>query len=101
MKKKTLHSILWSIGLGVMSISLTYASDNPARSEMNRLVDRTIKTSLVCMERSVAEVGDTLKYPTYGTKDLRWQTNGSGDWVSGFYPGALWYSFAAAMAPLH
>lgn len=94
MKHKSLCSMLLGAAVGISSLNYTYASDGKERNEMNRLVDKTISTSLVCMERSVEEIGDTLRYPTYGTKDLRWQTNGSGDWVSGFYPGCLWYSFA-------
>jgi len=64
------------------------------RDDLNNLVKETISSSISCLERTVAEIGDTLKYPTYGTPERTWQVNSSKDWVSGFFPGALWYAYA-------
>lgn len=50
------------------------------------LLDRISKKLL----RSMDEVQNPRWYPTYGTRDLRWQLDGPQNWVSGFYPGCLW-----------
>jgi unsaturated chondroitin disaccharide hydrolase len=60
---------------------------------LDSLVQNAINVSLAHLERSVIEVRDTTMYPTYGTKDLKWQLRNAGDWTSGFYPGCLWYAF--------
>ncbi len=70
------------------------STDYEVRDNLNTLVKQTIATSLSKLESSVIEIGDTLLYPTYGTEDLKWKTNSSKDWVSGFYPGCLWYAYA-------
>jgi unsaturated chondroitin disaccharide hydrolase len=62
--------------------------------QLDKLVVHTIKQSLQCLEKSVKEVEDTLRYPNYANKQLAWKTNTSRDWTSGFYPGTLWYAYA-------
>ena len=60
------------------------------RGELDKIVDHALATSIECLKNSVAEVKDRGLYPGYGTKDLKWKVNPSGDWTSGFYPGPLW-----------
>ena len=60
---------------------------------LDNLVDKTIIASLSALEMAVGEVRDTSRYPTYATRDdLKWRTSSSGNWVSGFWPGCLWYA---------
>ena len=62
---------------------------------MDELVETTIRESLGALERAVGEVKDTLAYPTYATRDdLKWRLGTSRNWVSGFWPGCLWYASA-------
>ena len=57
------------------------------------LVEKTIDFSLDALERAVEEIKDTSRYPTYATRDdLKWRTSSSRNWVSGFWPGCLWYA---------
>ena len=60
---------------------------------LDSLVQNATNVSLAHLRRSVIEIRDSTAYPTYGTKNLRWQVRNAGDWVSGFYPGCLWYAY--------
>jgi unsaturated chondroitin disaccharide hydrolase len=60
---------------------------------LDSLVNNAIKVSLVHLANSVDEVRDTTSFPTYGTKQLKWQLKNSDDWTSGFNPGCLWYAY--------
>jgi len=63
--------------------------------DLDRLVDKAIRVSAKAVERTVGEVNDTLRYPTYATRDeLKWRTSSAKNWVSGFWPGCLWYAYA-------
>ncbi|MEJ2614468.1 MAG: hypothetical protein P8Z35_05895 [Ignavibacteriaceae bacterium] len=74
-------------------ISLLITQNTLAGGNLDSLIDNAVKVSLIHLEKSIKEVGSDTLYPTYGTKDLRWQLKGSGDWTSGFYPGCLWYAY--------
>jgi unsaturated chondroitin disaccharide hydrolase len=87
MKRTLLGSILTLFALaGPITSSL-------ASADLDRLVGRATEVSLQRLERSTREAGTPDKYPTYGTKDLRWQLRSSADWTSGFYPGCLWFAY--------
>jgi len=60
---------------------------------LDRIVENALEKSAICLKKSVAEVGDHAKYPTYATKELKWKLATSEDWTSGFYPGTLWYAY--------
>lgn len=67
------------------------------RTALNELVSKTISASEAKLELAIKEVGDSLAYPTYGDKasgTAHWRTASSKNWVSGFWPGCLWYSYA-------
>jgi len=68
-----------------------------AREAMNDLVTVTIDKSAAKLLLAVNEVSDSLRYPTYGEKSegsAHWRTSSSKNWVSGFWPGCLWYGYA-------
>ena len=72
------------------------ATDGPAapdHARLDALVDDAVARSLRRLERSTQEVGSPDMYPTYGTRELRWQLKSSADWTSGFYPGCLWLAY--------
>ena len=64
-----------------------------AGEPLDSLVDKAARISLEHLAASVNEVSDTTLFPTYGTKDLKWQLKPAGDWTAGFYPGCLWYAY--------
>lgn len=72
----------------ILSVPFTFAGN-----KLDSLINNAIKISLIHLANSVKEVGDTSLYPTYGTKDLKWQLKTSGDWTAGFYPGCFWYAY--------
>ncbi len=80
------------IGL-IFIIHLLISQNTIAGNNLDSLVNNAVKVSLNHLEKSIKEVGSDTLYPTYGTKDLKWQLKGSGDWTSGFYPGCLWYAY--------
>lgn len=77
---------------------LVTSCGNSKRKQMNETVRQTIETSLETLQRSAAEVGDSLTFPTYG-ENGHWQVRSSKDWVSGFYGGCLWYAYAISGNP--
>ena len=83
--------VVFGIGMCDGRIAIAGSLDSLARS--------AIQTSLRCLERGVLAVRDSNLYPAYGTPDLRWQLKPSSDWVSGFYPGCLWYAYELSGDP--
>ncbi len=95
MKKKTFLTIAFLLIIGLFEC---YSQKNP-NDNLDQIVDHAIKTSLLCMEHSIKEVASPYLYPTYGTKELKWKLDSSSNWVSGFYPGSLWYSYELSKDP--
>ena len=92
--KKFIHLICFTLIL-IFSIS----QKTLAGSHLDSLVNNAIIISLNHLKESIREVGSDTLYPTYGTKDLKWQLKGSDDWTSGFYPGCLWYAYELSKDP--
>ena len=94
MNRFSIHiCITVAVCLSLIACSPTKHLSNPNEIQLGKLVDSTINQSLICLTKSVSEVKDTALYPTYATKDLKWQLKSSDDWTSGFYPGCLWYAY--------
>jgi unsaturated chondroitin disaccharide hydrolase len=74
--------------LGALSPQDAFSS-----GRLDSLATNAVKVSLVHLANSITEVSDTTLFPTYGTKELKWQLKKSDDWTSGFYPGCLWYAY--------
>ena len=70
-----------------------YTSDAYSGGKLDSLANHAVNISLMHLMNSINEVRDTTLYPTYGTKQLKWQLKKSDDWTSGFYPGCLWYAY--------
>jgi unsaturated chondroitin disaccharide hydrolase len=68
-------------------------TSNPDGENLDQIVDNALKKSIQCLKKSVDEVDDRSKYPSYATKELKWKLATSNDWTSGFYPGTLWYAY--------
>lgn len=62
-------------------------------------IDEAVNLSLIKLNNSVLEIGDSTLFPTYATKELSWKLKGSDDWTSGFYPGCLWYAYELSGDP--
>ncbi len=95
MKKTT---FLFIVSLSIISLFIS-CSATRQKDNLDKIVDHAINTSLECMKRSTKEVGSPSLYPTYGTKDLKWKLDSASNWVSGFYPGCLWYSYELSKDP--
>jgi unsaturated chondroitin disaccharide hydrolase len=74
-------------------LTLAFPRQKFSNGRLDSLVNNAIKVSLVHLAASVDEVRDSTIFPTYGTKQLKWQLKKSDDWTSGFYPGCLWYAY--------
>ena len=86
--KKLIHFIVITFLISLLIPQNTLAGGNP-----DNLINNAVKVSLNHLQKSIKEVANDTLYPTYGTKDLKWQLKGSDDWTSGFYPGCLWYAY--------
>jgi unsaturated chondroitin disaccharide hydrolase len=71
----------------------TPRTSTPEVKTLDKIVESALEKSIICLKKSVYEVGDHSKYPSYSTKELKWKLATSDDWTSGFYPGTLWYAF--------
>lgn len=80
---------------GSLFLLLLFSVLVPAQSptDLPAIADSVTAVALRTLRRSVTEIGDTLRYPSYGTKDLHWKLVRSSDWVAGFWPGTLWYAY--------
>jgi len=81
--------------MGATMIFLTFMLSQRVFSgqHLDSLVNNAVNVSLAHLERSVGEVGDPAMFPTYGTPQLKWKLDTSGQWTSGFYPGCLWHAY--------
>ena len=86
--KKYLHIICFTFIVIFLVSQKSFAGGN-----LDSLVNNAVRISLIHLRNSIKEVGSDSLYPTYGTKELKWQLKGSSDWTSGFYPGCLWYAY--------
>jgi unsaturated chondroitin disaccharide hydrolase len=79
--------------LFVTVVFISSRTSNSKDDNLGKIVDNALKTSVLCLKRSVNEVESRTMYPTYATKELKWKLETSKDWTSGFYPGTLWYAY--------
>ena len=86
--KKLIHLIVITFLISLLIPQNTLAGGNP-----DSLINNAVMVSLNHLQKSIKEVASDTLYPTYGTKDLKWQLKDSDDWTSGFYPGCLWYAY--------
>ena len=75
------------------SLYIPSRTSTPKAKSLDKIVENALEKSIVCLKKSVYEVGDKSKYPSYSTKGLKWKLESSKDWTSGFYPGTLWYAY--------
>lgn len=83
--------VILSVIFPVFFISSRTGNSND--ENLDRIVDNALEKSILCLKKSVDEVGERSKYPSYATKELKWKLATSNDWTSGFYPGTLWYAY--------
>jgi unsaturated chondroitin disaccharide hydrolase len=62
---------------------------------LDSLVQHSLQFASQQLAESIVEIGDTTRYAYRtredGTTDEgKWRTNGTGSWVSGWFPGCLW-----------
>jgi unsaturated chondroitin disaccharide hydrolase len=57
------------------------------------LIQNALKIAFTHLDKSVHEVKNSTRYPSYATNNLEWSFTNSSVWTSGFYPGCLWLAF--------
>ena len=55
-------------------------------------LSRLFQFSAIQLSNSVVQIGNTNLYPRSTTNGV-WKTSNSSDWISGFFPGSLWYLY--------
>jgi len=79
----------------ILSIILIQYVNSETLSAQN--LDSLILNSLHFAEEQLVETvlgfGDSLLYPYHTHPDGSWETNDPGSWVSGWFPGCLWYMY--------
>src|ERR1019366_9499506 len=71
---------------GTVTINAGAAAPN---SELSAL----LQFAAVQLSNSVVQIGDTNRYPRGTLTNGTWRTRAVSDWISGFFPGALWYLY--------
>jgi len=67
--------------------SLIYAQ------KLDSLVYHSLQFVEQQLTNTVAEIGDTTMSPYYTSEDGSWRTNRAPSWISGWFPGCLWYMY--------
>jgi len=78
--------------LSLFILLLSFAS-NSISQNLDSLVDNAIEISLKHLIYSTTEVVDSTNFPSYATKEHKWEYRKSRKWTSSFYPGCFWYAF--------
>jgi len=60
---------------------------------LDSLVNHGLQFAQQQLQKSVAEVKDTTRFPRSTQSDGSWKIKDSGSWTSGFFPGCLWYMY--------
>ena len=75
---------------GTVTINAGAAAPN---SELSAL----FQFAAIQLSNSVVQIGDTNRYPRGTLTDGTWRTRSVSDWISGFFPGALWYLYEQSL----
>ncbi len=62
-------------------------------SESDSRIDQCLRYGAGQMKKTAEAISDPLLLPFAAKPDSAWKTSGMYDWRSGFFPGALWYSW--------
>lgn len=68
-------------------------TNNIKAQSTEALIDTTISYAKRTLLHSIAEVKDSTQHPDKTNPDGTWYTQGRNWWVSGFFPGTLWYMY--------
>lgn len=61
--------------------------------EMSDLTLKVFRHADVSLRISVAQLGDSVRFPRATLPNGRWKEVPVTDWTSGFFPGTLWYQY--------
>ncbi len=92
-------SLLLLLSAIIVLPNLSPSQPVSSNRRLDSLVNNVVQVCLTRLANSVGEVRDTTMYPTYGTRQLKWQLRKSDDWTTGFYPGCLWYAYELSNDP--
>ncbi len=60
---------------------------------VNAGLSALLQFAVAQISNSVVRVANTNAYPRYTLTNGAWSTSPASDWISGFFPGALWYLY--------
>ncbi len=75
------------------------ASCLSASAQVNQLVKRNFRTAEIQYSEMLKIIGDSKDNPGYTNSKGELQLVPSGNWVSGFFPGCLWYLYEYSGKP--
>ena len=61
--------------------------------DLDSQVEHCLEFASCQLEQTVIEFGDTALYPYRTVNDTIWFTRTPGSWVTGWFPGCLWYMY--------
>jgi unsaturated chondroitin disaccharide hydrolase len=63
------------------------------QSKLDKQVDHALMYSQEQLRKTAETINDPLEFPAQTDQDGDWKTVDMYSWVSGFFPGCLWYAF--------
>ncbi|MBI9057335.1 MAG: glycoside hydrolase family 88 protein [Labilibaculum sp.] len=77
----------------VIGIAMASSCANTKQTTSNNFVESAFKISKQHLENAIVANPDLTKFPRSINADGSLRAPGSSDWVSGFFPGNLWYIY--------
>ncbi len=77
----------------VVYSALVCVGESAGQTLPDSVVQNALSVSYRHLRRSVLEVKDSTRFPSYAPHDLQWSYFASSGWTSGFYPGCLWLAY--------
>jgi len=75
------------------------ASASAQTQGLDALVSHALKFAQQQARQTVSEINDSTKFARSTTPEGKWSTSASRDWISGFFPGVLWYMYEYTKDP--
>ncbi|UCD39061.1 MAG: glycoside hydrolase family 88 protein [Fidelibacterota bacterium] len=77
-------------GLAVPTLMLSLLAGSLFPQNLSLEVESALQFAERQLVATVAQLGDTTRYPYRTRNDTSWYTRTAGSWVSGWFPGCLW-----------
>lgn len=81
-----LAAAIATAGMLLLNVHTSFAQDTPLEARLRS----SLKLAATKLAATVADLGDTLRFPRSTEASGRWTTVHARDWTAGFFPGMLW-----------